>query len=251
MNLVNNAAEAIAEQGIITVSTSNRCLDEAIARQYALKPGDYVVLKIQDNGPGISDNDLTHIFEPFYSKKVMGRSGTGLGLTIVSNTVEDHDGKILVDSSDQGTSFQLYLPLSTNTETPAKKYAANENLKGAGERILVVDDEPQPRDIAAQMLAYHGYKVDTVSSGEEALAFIKQNPVDLVLLDMLMAPGMNGYQTYQELTKLHSRQKAIIASGFSRGSDMEATLALGANGFIKKPYSIKQLGEAVKKALQS
>ena len=251
MNLVNNAAEAIAEQGTIEVSTFNRCLDEGIAAQYALKPGDYVVVKIQDSGPGISDHDLTHIFEPFYSKKVMGRSGTGLGLTIVSNTVEDHEGKVLVDSSDQGTSFQLYLPITTNTENPAKNDADKQNLKGSGERILVVDDEPLPRDIAAQMLQYHGYRIDTVSSGEEALLFIKQHPVDLVLLDMIMAPGMNGYETYKELIKLCPRQKAIIASGFSSGSDMEATLALGANGFIKKPYTIQKLGESVKKALQS
>jgi len=112
-----------------------------------------------------------------------------------------------------------------------------------------VDDEEQLRDIAQQILHSLNYSVSTVSSGEEAVEFIKETPVDLVLLDMLMEPGINGYQTYQKIILVNKQQKAIIVSGFSESNDVKAVLKLGAGGFIKKPYSMRQLGMAVKQAL--
>lgn len=115
----------------------------------------------------------------------------------------------------------------------------------------MVDDEEQLRDLADQMLASLGYIVHSVPSGEKALEFLKDKEVDLIILDMLMDPGMNGRQTYEEILKLHPGQKAIIVSGFSESDDVKAALRLGAGSFMKKPYSINQLGLAVKHILDS
>ncbi len=100
------------------------------------------------------------------------------------------------------------------------------------------------------MLESLGYKVDTVCSGEEALAFVLARPVDVLVVDMLMEPGMNGRQTYEEILKLYPKQKAVIVSGFSESDDVKATLQLGAGGFVRKPYSMYQLGRAVSEVLK-
>ena len=113
----------------------------------------------------------------------------------------------------------------------------------------MIDDEPQLRDIAAQILQGLNYRVDLVESGEQAVAFIKKQPVDLVLIDMLMEPGMNGRQTYEEIVRRRPGQKAIIVSGFSESYDAKVALNLGAKEFLKKPYSMEQLGMAVKESL--
>lgn len=251
MNLVINAAEAIISSGSITLETSSIVPDLRWARENELNHDEYVVLTVTDTGPGISKKRIEHIFEPFYTKKVMGRSGTGLGLTVVWNTMKDHEGKIFVESSSKGTCFQLYFPVSKEKEVIPLENKKIENFVGNGEHILIVDDEPQVRDIAGQMLQSLGYKVDSVESGELAVEFIKERPVDLIVIDMLMEPGMNGRQTYEEIIALCPEQRAIIASGFSENDDVQATLQLGAGGFMKKPYSMDQLGQTVQEALRS
>jgi CheY-like chemotaxis protein len=251
MNLMTNAAEAIVDDGTVLVSTHKQHIDDASSAKHNLKAGEYVVLSVQDTGQGISNTDLEHIYEPFYTRKVMGRSGTGLGLTVVWNTMNDHDGKIFVESNDKGTCFQLYFPLSKEEGVVQSENDKAEKLTGSNEHILVVDDEPQLRDIASRMLRSLGYIVDVVDSGELAIEFIKKTIVDLIVMDMQMEPGINGRQTYEQIIKLHPGQKAIVASGFSESYDVKATLKLGAGGLIKKPYSIDQLGRVVKEALRS
>ncbi len=249
MNLITNAAEAVGNKGHIIVSTYNQQTNKAEKLKEDMDQSNYLVLTVQDNGTGIATKDLDHIFEPFYTKKIMGRSGTGLGLTIVWNTVQDLNGNIFVDSSEKGTSFQLYFPVSGQEEAVPYKNNKAEKLTGNRERILVVDDEPQLVDIACQILRFRGYTVDSVCSGELAIEFVKKNPVDLILLDMLMEPGMNGFHTYEEIMKLYPNQKAIIASGFSINDDVKAAQQLGAGQFIKKPYTIEELGLAIKSEL--
>jgi PAS domain S-box-containing protein len=250
MNLVTNAAESIEGQGIILVSTSIRYLNQQAVSAHALEPGVYVVVSVQDNGSGIAAKDLDHIFEPFYTKKVMGKSGSGLGLAVVWNTVQDHAGMVDVHSNANGTCFELWFP-AVNGEVADTREEKQEKaiFSGNGEHILVVDDEPQLRDIASQILSTLGYEVDSVCSGELALQFIQSAPVDLLVIDMLMEPGMSGRKTYEEVIKLYPGQKAIVASGFSESRDVKVMLELGVSSFVKKPYSVSQLGQAVQEAL--
>ncbi|MCW5214669.1 response regulator, partial [Desulfobulbus sp. US5] len=251
MNLATNAAEAIGFDvaGTVVITTLNQYVDAEASTEHDIKKGDYLILTVQDTGPGIPHTELEQIFEPFYTRKIMGRSGTGLGLTVVWNTVRDHGGKILVEINDKGTCFQLYFPVRKEEGLVYIKEDDMEKFVGHGERILLVDDENQPLDVAREILESFGYTVDTVCSGELAVQFVKDTPVDLLVIDMLMAPGINGRQTYEEILKLYPGQKAVIASGFSESEDVQATLQQGAGGFVKKPYSMYQLGRVVSGAL--
>ncbi len=247
MNLVNNGFEAIERSGRITLSTNSRQFTGRQPEMPLLDPGEYVVLRVSDNGPGIPVEALQHIFEPFYSKKVMGRSGTGLGLAVVWNTVLEHKGTVNVESNDHGTTFTVYLPVTTE-EKQGTTQEAVEDLRGTA-TVLVVDDERIQRDIGRRILTKLGYKVHTVDSGENAVTYLQTHTADLVILDMLMSPGMNGLQTYTEIKTLHPSQKAIIVSGYSESDDVKETLQLGAGEFVKKPYSVEQIGRAVKRVL--
>lgn len=251
MNLVINGCEAINGAGTMTLSTYNQDNDGKAISKHEIEAGEYVVLNVQDTGSGILKEDIEHIFEPFYTKKVMGKSGSGLGLAVVWNTMEEHNGKVSVDSNENGTSFQLYFPIKKGVKVSQIDNESDQKMTGGDAYILVVDDEPQLRDIARMMLENLGYRVDVVESGESAIEFVRKKPVDLLLIDMLMEPGMNGRQTYEEITKLYPKQKAVVASGFSESDDVKATLQLGAGGFIMKPYSTNQLGQVVKEALDS
>ena len=250
MNLMTNAAEAVGVTGVVTVSTSCSIPDRQWLQDNGMELMPYVILTVRDNGTGIPPESIEHIFEPFYTRKVLGRSGTGLGLAVVWNTVEDHKGKVFVESSDHGTCFRLYFPASTEGGKLLSGSTDKEPVFGHGEKILIVDDEIHPRAIAEKMLLHLGYSVEQAVSGEEAVELIRSEPVDLVLLDMLMDPGINGRQTYEQVRKICPGQKAIIVSGFSESDDVKTCIRLGAAGFIKKPYSMEQLGQAVGTALR-
>lgn len=252
MNLVTNAIEAVAPNGTVEISTEIERIDKVSSKQINLPIGQYIVLCVKDNGPGITESDIGHIFEPFYSKKVMGQSGTGLGLTVVWNTMEEHDGMVWVESNADDTCFKLFFSEADRQLAESDSIGTTvESLLGNEEYILIVDDEPQLRDLGANMLDRLGYRVNSVCSGELALEYLKENPVDLVVLDMLMEPGINGYRTYKEILKLYPDQKAIIASGFSESDDVKAAINIGVSVFITKPYSMKQLGRAVKQSLNN
>jgi PAS domain S-box-containing protein len=250
MNLVSNAFEAIDGEGNVTISTRNRYVDSPLKGYADVRAGQYVVLAVSDDGPGISKDDLERVFEPFYTKKVMGRSGTGLGLAIVWNMIQDHNGYVDVRSTNEGTTFELYFP-STKEEVHKRKQSAKlEDILGNGETVLVVDDEEYQRIIASKMLGRLGYIVNTVESGELAVEYVKDHPVDLIVLDMLMEPGINGRETYEQILKMYPKQKAIIASGFSETQDVKDAQKLGAGAYIKKPYSLEKIGRAIKEELQ-
>lgn len=251
LNLLFNAAEATNNNGTITIRTENCYIETPVAANQFIKQGEYVILSISDNGSGISAEDQEHIFDPFYSKKIMGQSGTGLGLTIVKNTVQDHDGDIVLQSDNRGTSFSLYLPATRETVGYTIAKGNNSCLQGNGEYILVVDDETLQQDIACQLLTSLGYRTKSCVSGEEAVSLIQEEAFDLILLDMLMEPGINGRQCFEKMRTHNKAIKAIIVSGFSESNEATQALEEGVSFFIRKPYTLQQLGTAVNKVLKS
>jgi len=250
MNLVSNAAEAMPEGGKLTLSTENRYIDRPISGHDDVKEGDYVVLTISDTGTGIPPGDMEKIFEPFYTKKKMGRSGTGLGMAVVWGTVRDHNGYIDLQSTEgKGTTFTLYFPVTREKLPEDKSSLPIESYRGNGESILIVDDVEEQRDTASGMLKELGYSVVSVSSGEEAVEYLKTNKVDLLLLDMIMDPGMDGLDTYKKILEIHPGQKAIIASGFSETDCVTEVQSLGAGAYIRKPFFLEKIGLAVNEEL--
>jgi PAS domain S-box-containing protein len=250
MNMVNNAAEAIEKNGVIRISTENRYVDKPIRGYDDVEEGDYVVLTVADTGMGIPPQDLERIFEPFYTKKAMGRSGTGLGMAVVWGTVKDHNGYIDVQSKERaGTSFTLYFPV-TRKDVPGDQVTRFvREYMGKGETILVIDDIAEQREIASLLLERLGYSVTTAASGEEAVDYLKNQSVDLLLLDMIMEPGMDGLETYRKIVKEHPGQKAIIVSGFSETERVREAQRLGVGGYLKKPYALESICVAVRKEL--
>ncbi len=251
MNLLNNAAEAIQAEGTITVSTKNITFTTPYEGYETIAPGEYVVVNIEDNGSGIDEEDLEKIFSPFYSKKFMGRSGTGLGLSVVWNTVHDHGGYVDLVTDWNGTLFSLYFPATRINSFSRCRPETSVDYTGNGEKILVVDDQKSQREIATRLLFKMGYQPHSVPSGEKAIEFIKQQQVDLILLDMLMDPGINGCETYRLILQHKPEQKTIITSGYSSGDNVEQVKKMGIKQFVKKPYSFDELGLALQQELSN
>ena len=249
MNLVSNAAEAMPDGGTVIVRTENKYLEKPLKGYDTVARGEYVVLSVADTGIGISDEDLKKIFEPFFSKKVMGRSGTGLGMTVVWSTVKDHNAYINVESREgSGTRFDLYFPV-TRSLIKDKVVTGSLQDHAGSERVLVVDDAEEQREITRSVLRKIGYQVTTASCGEEALDFLKNHDADLVILDMIMDPGIDGLETYQKILDLKGSQKAIIVSGFSETERVKKAMAMGVGTYIRKPYSLNDLARAVRTEL--
>jgi signal transduction histidine kinase len=250
MNLISNAMEAMPDGGEVQITTRNEYVDIPITGYDTVNEGDYVVLTVSDNGVGIEPKDREKIFEPFYTKKTMGRSGTGLGMAVVWGTVKDHNGYIDLKSEiNVGTTFTLYFPVTRKELLEHEVDSVMDQYAGKGETVLVVDDVEEQRDIAAGMLTRLGYQVTTVPSGEAAVAHIKTNPVDMLVLDMIMAPGIDGLETYRRILEIRPDQKAVVASGFSETERVREVQKLGAGAYVKKPYLLKNIGPALRRVL--
>jgi nitrogen-specific signal transduction histidine kinase/ActR/RegA family two-component response regulator len=250
MNLVSNSAEAMPDGGSVIISTDFRYIEKSVIGFETIEEGEYAILTVSDKGTGISSAEIGKIFEPFYTKKVMGRSGTGLGMAVVWGTVKDHKGFIDVQSSlGKGTTFTIYFPI-TRKEMEAHKDAIKiEDYMGNGESILVVDDVQSQREISTSMLNKIGYNAESVASGEEAIDYLKGKPIDLLLLDMIMDPGINGLETFERIRRINPEQKAVIASGFSDPDQVKEAQRIGARAYLKKPYSLEHIGLAVRAEL--
>lgn len=249
-NLISNAAEAMPEGGKIVIKTSREVVTANNRPGNKMIEGEYALLQVSDEGEGISEEEKEKIFEPFYTKKEMGRSGTGLGMTIVWNSVKDHEGYIFLESTKgKGTTFKLYFPV-THEPLPEKKERLSLPLKnGKGESILVVDDVKEQRDIATKILTMLGYSVAEKSNGEEAIDYIKEHPADLVLLDMIMPKGMDGLDTFKKIHEIKPKQKVLIISGYSETDRLKKALELGAGAYLKKPYLTETVAYAVREEL--
>jgi PAS domain S-box-containing protein len=259
MNLVMNAFEAIPGEGQIWIETAGQTPKSTQMGYEPIPGGDFVVLKVADTGTGIRPEDQERIFEPFFTKKKMGRSGSGLGLSVVYGVVKDHRAYIDVQSDEgAGTAVMVYFP-TTSEKKPAHAVTAPGDYRGT-ECILVVDDGEEQRKLAVTLLTGLGYTVETANNGREAVAHMREaagsqsleeaeSPFDLVLLDMVMEEGFDGFDTYQEIHKLFPGQKCIIVSGFAETRRAREAQALGVGRYLAKPYTRDQLGREVRAVL--
>ena len=250
MNLISNAAEAMPDGGSLTVTTENRHLERDYRGFSTVPAGDYVVVEVSDTGVGISAEDINRIFEPFYTKKRMGRSGTGLGMAVVWGTVQDHNGFIDIESIEgRGTRITIFLPVTEEVRVEASEPRALSTYQGGGESVLIIDDVREQREVAAKILTELGYNPISASSGEEAVAYMENNRVDLLLLDMIMEPGIDGLETYQQILEHHPDQPALITSGYAETERVKEACRIGVGGYLRKPYTVQNLGVSVKQVL--
>ena len=249
MNLVANAYEAIPSQGVVTIETANRYLEAPLQGLEWIPAGEYVLLSVRDNGVGIAFENRMRIFEPFYTKKIMGRSGTGLGMTVVWHTVKEMGGHIDLQSAPgQGTLFDLYIPVTREEIGPIESVRSSDEYRGS-ERVLVVDDVEEQRAIASAILSKLGYRVIAAASGEEAEGIIRHQEVDIVVLDMIMGAGIEGSETFRRLKMVRPSLRAIIVSGFAETEQVREAQRLGAGAYVRKPYTMEKLARALRSEL--
>ena len=247
LNLIQNAFDAMPEGGELRITTAQRNVMVLPGGYQGIIPGEYVTLSIRDTGTGIDPADIEKIFEPYFSKKKMGTSGSGLGLSVVYGVVKDHKGYYdILSEIGKGTEFILYFPL---TEVTAKvQPKSGQELRG-NESVLVVDDDSGQREMAVELLESLGYRVMSAANGHEALDCLRKQPVDIVMLDMIMERNFDGLDTYREILKISPTQKAIVVSGFSSTDRVLEMQKLGAGQYVKKPYTQTMLASALRTEL--
>ncbi len=244
MNLVINAMEAMPKGGTLRISTGCDYIDQPISGYDTIEEGDFAVLRIADAGTGIGDRDRAKIFESFYSSKKMGRSGTGLALGVVYGVVKDHDGYIDIHSEPgEGTEFVIYTPATQPQQTVENEiWIADRGT----EKILVVDDFKEQRQLASTLLRRKGYEVVIAQNGRNAVELMKQTPFDLVVLDMIIRKDFDGHDTYRQMIQLRPGQPCVIASGFSESDRVKEAQPLGVGASVRKPYALEKLSRAVR-----
>jgi len=249
LNLYVNAWQAMPEGGDLYLETKNVTLGQDYIKPFWLRPGNYVRISVTDTGVGMDEKTQQRIFEPFFTTKEMGR-GTGLGLASAYGIVKSHGGFINVYSQiGHGTTFKIYLPVSDKELKEEKKSLSGEILRGS-ETVLLVDDENTITDVVEKALTLMGYKVFLAGGGEEAIKVYckNQDAIALVILDMIM-PGMNGGKTYDLLKEINPRVKVILSSGYSFNGEASQIMARGCDGFIQKPFGIKELSQKIREIL--
>jgi|GEM_PF-2324184 len=247
MNLIVNAYEAMPDGGTLDIETRFQDLTESDVKDESFEPGRFVQFSVKDSGMGIQPQDIERIFEPYFSKKKMGTSGSGIGLAVVYGILKDHQGLHKIKSApDQGTQFLMSFPESVEVSSEPEK---DTELVGGSETVLIVDDVPEVREMGALLLSSLGYQVETASSGREAVAFLQHNDVGLVVLDMIMEDDFDGLDTFREIRSAKPEQKAIIVSGYAATDRVDEALSLGAGNYLRKPYSLEQIGRAVREEL--
>jgi len=247
MNLVSNASEAMPTGGTLRIQTEQRQVDALPSGFARFEHGEYVLLSVKDTGTGISPDDLPKIFEPYYSRKKMGQSGSGLGLSVVYGVVKDHHGYYDVLSEiGTGTEFLLLFPVCQSEVQSAIEKSAT---VGGNEQILVVDDSPVQRELAREIIASLGYCVETVENGHVASAYLQDHAADLIVLDMIMESGFDGLDTYREILKRKPDQKAIVVSGFSATERVQEMQRLGVGTYVRKPYTVDTMARAIREQL--
>jgi PAS domain S-box-containing protein len=253
MNLCVNARDAMPRGGTLTIGTGTAKVDEDhAARREGMTAGEYITLFVTDTGVGMDKATQAKIFEPFFTTKEQGR-GTGLGLSTVYGIVKQSGGSVWCYSEiGIGTTFRIYLPVSTATRDTEQSSAPSRSLSAGKETVLIVEDEDSIRFVARRVLERSGYTVLEADSGAAALDVLATHTgsLDLVLTDLVM-PGMTGIELSQELRKTRPDLKMLFTSGYSVDVVSDRFHPDGEWNFISKPYGVRELVEEVRRVLDS
>ena len=248
LNLFINASDAMPGGGDLILKTMNTTHEDMKGKLYDPKPGNYVLLTVADTGTGMDEKTMERIFDPFFTTKEMGR-GTGLGLASAYGIIKSHGGYIDVDSTPgHGTTFSTYLPASEKkVRRPVK--TAEPLIKGTA-TVLLVDDEEVVLEVGRELLEVMGYRVLIARDGQEAIEVYKKNrnEIDIVLLDMV-TPNIGGGEAYDRIKEINPDVKVLLSSGYSIDGEATEILKRGCDGFIQKPFDIKQLSQSIRKIL--
>jgi DNA-binding response OmpR family regulator len=255
LNLLTHAIESMPGGGVVAVSTSCERLDQPVGRFGSGPPGDYLVLRVSDTGTPLRGEDVERLFEPFYTRKVMGRRLlSGLGMTLVYSVVDDHEGFLDVRSEGAGGNRILAC-------LPVSKLQGDEPLDlrpdyTGKETVLVVDDYPEHRNKAAEVLRSLGYEVLTAESGKDAVRLVDSlvragSRLDLVVLDLVLGDDFDGVEAYKKIIHIKPGQRAVLFSGFSDLSRIVDARKLGITQCMQKPYTLDNRGKAVRRELDS
>jgi len=248
LNLFVNAADAMPGGGDLILKTFNVTHDDMREKLYDPMPGNYALLTVTDTGAGMNKKTMERIFDPFFTTKERGR-GTGLGLASAYGIIKGHCGYIDVESKKgHGTTFNVYLPASSKKVRKVVK-AAERVTKGTGTALLV-DDEDVVLEVGQDLLETMGYRVLTAKDGKEAVKAYRKNrdEIDIIVLDMVM-PNMSGGEAYDHIKKINPDVKVLLSSGYSIGGEATEILNRGCNGFMQKPFTMKQLSQGIKEVL--
>jgi CheY-like chemotaxis protein len=236
------------DDGRLTFRTRNVYLEKAFGRLNRVAVGEYVRLDVADTGPGIPPEVLSRMFEPFFSsKRADDQRGSGLGLSIVEAVVADHHGYVDVETRlGLGATFSLYFPAARGAVLPVESGLVG----GNGESVLVVDDDSTQREVIGRLLRQLSYRVRVAGRADEALALLRAEPVDLLILDMVM-PRVDGAELYRRALALRPGTPAIVVSGFAESRRVRLARELGAVDFLQKPLTLGKLARAVRAALDT
>lgn len=250
MNLSVNARDAMNNSGLLFIGTRHIWMDEAACRNKEnISPGNYIELKVSDNGMGVPDEIVPKIFDAFFSTKRAGQ-GTGLGLSVVKSIVLKHRGYIEVDSKlNHGTSFTIYLPIPEKYVQTSRLETSKDFPKG-NESILIVDDEEEILKVAEKIFSDLGYRVRTAVSGMAAIENYRNDPADLIILDIQM-PGIDGRETLSRLRQINPAVKALYVTGYAKPEVLSAIEQAKEAEVIQKPFSIQEMAKAVREALKT
>ncbi len=249
LNLYINAWQAMPSGGELYVETQMATLDDDYCTPYSAKPGQYVNVSVTDTGIGMDADTCQRIFDPFFTTKEKGR-GTGLGLASAYGIIKNHDGIIVVHSEiDQGTTFNIYLPLS-DEEPYVEAHVAGRQISGS-ETVLLVDDEEMILEVGRAMLEKLGYRVLVANGGVQAidLAQKKGKDIDIAILDLIM-PGMDGGKVFDRIREILPELPVILSSGYAMSGQANKIMEKGCNGFIQKPFNLSELSQKIRKILK-
>jgi len=251
MNLAVNARDAMPRGGALTIGTGNVTFDaEYVARNPGSKAGDYAMFAVADTGEGMDEETLSHLFEPFYTTKEVGR-GTGLGLATIYGIVKQHDGYITVSSQlSKGTVFRIYLPRAEGELGDPDQGPTQSRGPRGQETVLMVEDEPTVRDVIGRALREHGYQVLLAGNADEALAIAERHEgtITLLLTDIVM-PGRSGRELYAELLTKRPKIKALFMSGYDEQSVIVRDVQAAGLPFIPKPIDVHEIAWRVRRVI--